>query len=93
MLDDRVILENGRLYQIFCAGAPKGAPDALPTGWPKDCYLLGYRAFAKRDALLPALARQMLAQREKRLQKTDAPRLLQEAAQLRQIIAGYESCP
>lgn len=63
---DRVVLDHGRLYQI-CKAVPGNAPEALPTGFPEGFYDVGYRAFADRDELLPALCRQQLAAHKKML--------------------------
>lgn len=84
--DDRVVLDGGRLYQVFCAGLPDGHPITFPAGWPKDCFLLGYQAFAKRDPLTLTLAQAHLKRHEKRLQSGGSPTLLRETEQLRQVI-------
>lgn len=90
MLDDRVAAESGRLYQIFCVGVPEKEPQKLPPHWPADCFLLGYRAFEAREPLMRALAERMLMQREKRLRAAVIPALMEEAAQLRQILQFWE---
>ncbi len=65
VLAERVVLDDGRLYQVFSAGAPQGARQTLPEGWPEDCFDVGYAALG--EPLLPALVKKMLAQHEKRL--------------------------
>ena len=97
ILDDRVVREGGRLYQVFSAAPPADAADALPDGWPADCFSLGYRAFAKRDPLLPALARLRKDQCEKRLRAAGAgagakeklSALRREAERMRAILSAY----
>ena len=89
ILADRVVEEGGRLYQVFCAGEPDGRPVSTPAGWPKDCFCLGYTAFARRDPLIRTLAGRMLARHEKRLAKGDAPALAREAEQLRRIVDSW----
>ncbi len=82
ILGERVVLDDGRLYQIFCAGAPQGARQALPDGWPEDCFDVGYAAM--NEPLLPALVKKMLAQHEKRLLTAKGTRgaaLLEKRAQ------------
>ena len=63
---DRVVLDHGRLYQVLKA-VPGSSPEALPSGFPENCYDVGYRAYAERDELLPALCRQQLAAHKKML--------------------------
>lgn len=86
---DRVVLDAGRLYQVFAA-APAGPAVELPAGWPADCFDVGYAAYEARDPLLPALVTQMLAQHERRLLRASGTRgealLNQKAAQMRTIL-------
>jgi len=67
ILDDVIVRDNGRLYQVFSA-EPGAERDVLPDFWPTDFFDLGHRAFFMRDPLFTALAQHMLAQHEKRLQ-------------------------
>ena len=95
ILDDRVVEEGGRLYQVFCAGTP-GAASAgivLPEGWPEDCFVLGYQAFANRDRLTRALAQRMLNGYEKNLRTGSTPKLIRQAEQMRQILQNWEESP
>lgn len=90
ILDDRVVLDAGRYYQIFSVAPPTNAPRALPTGWPDDCFLLGYRAFERREPNLFRLAERML-QTTERKRKTQKSELLdRQAEQLRQILSFRE---
>lgn len=63
---DRIVLDHGRLYQAFKA-IPGSLQEPLPAGFPAGFYDVGYRAFADRDELLPALCRQQLAAHKKML--------------------------
>ena len=63
---DRVIADRGRMYQVFKA-VPGNAQEPLPKGFPENFFDVGYRSFADRDALLPALCRQQLICHEKML--------------------------
>lgn len=63
---DRVVSDHGRMYQVFKA-VPGSSPEPLPNGFPTDFFDVGYRAFADRDALLPALCRQQLDCHQKML--------------------------
>lgn len=90
IVDDRVVEEAGRYYQIFLAQPPtREGPQALPEGWPEDCFILGYTAFLHRDPLTLALARRKLALAEKRLRQGNAEALEVQARQLRQVIANW----
>ena len=90
VLDDRVAEENGRLYQVFAASAPRSAPQPLPDGWPEDCWFLGYTAFSNRAPLFAELLEQQLALRERRLMRGEAPCLRRQAEQLHKIKAAWE---
>lgn len=63
---DRVVSDHGRLYQVFKA-VPGNSPEPLPDGFPSDFFDVGYRSFADRDALLPALCQQQLNCHQKML--------------------------
>ena len=67
VLEDRVVLDAGRYYQVFSVGAPEKAPQALPEGWPEDCFLLGYRAFQAREPMMKPLVEQLLATTNRKL--------------------------
>jgi tRNA (adenine22-N1)-methyltransferase len=93
VLDDRVIYEAGRYYQVFSIGQPLGERQELPQGWPEDCFLLGYTAFARREPLLKTLAERMLAgvQKKRRTQRSDT--LDRQLEQLQQILSNWEEQP
>ncbi len=90
VLDDRVVLDSGRYYQIFSVGQPQSVRQALPQGWPEDCFQLGYAAFSRREALMKPLAERMLATTKRKLRTQRAEALTQQAAQLEQILANWE---
>lgn len=64
ILEDRVVRDAGRLYQVFSAAPPQGGGerDMLPPGFPPECFRVGYRAFASREPLLYDLLIQELSQ-------------------------------
>lgn len=91
---DRVVRENKRYYQVFRAVPPdaeRTGREPLPDGWPKDCFFLGYRAFADREPLLEPLCEALLAQRLTRLEKAEVPHMRREAEQLTQILKALRS--
>jgi len=67
---------------------------ALPEGWPPDCFELGFVSFAQRDPLLPELAQKLLAQYEKQLAgargSSGEAALAQKAERMRQIIGACQ---
>ena len=90
VLDDRVVLDTGRYYQVFSVGQPQGMPQALPEHWPDNFFSLGYTAFMRRDPQMRALTERMLATvtRKKKTQSATALDLL--LAQLTQILDNWE---
>lgn len=93
IVDDRVVLDHGRYYQI-CKAVPSDAIEELPDGFPEGFYDVGYRAFALRDTLLPDLCRQQMRFHEIMLRSaagTDGEAVLQKKIEaLRQILAVYD---
>ena len=90
VLEDRVILDAGRYYQMFSIGQPQLERQALPQGWPQDCFLLGYTAFSRRDPLTKQLAERQLATVKRKLKTQQAEALTRQAAQLEQILTHWE---
>ena len=102
VLEDRVVLDAGRHYQMFSVGQPEekrqalpdGWPEekrqALPDGWPEDCFLLGFTAFLRREALMRPLAERMLATTRRKLGTQRAEALERQKAQLEQILKNWE---
>lgn len=93
VLGDHVVLDAGRYYQVFSVGQPQRESQSLPLGWPADCFLLGYTAFQKREPLMKPLVERMLATTRRKLKTQQAYALLQQAAQLEQILANWENEP
>jgi tRNA (adenine22-N1)-methyltransferase len=93
VLDDRVVLDTGRYYQMFSVGQPLSEQQKLPGEWPEDCFLLGYTAFQKREPLMKPLAEHMLATTKRKLKTQRADALLHQAEQLEQILTNWEMKP
>lgn len=90
VLDDRVIYEAGRYYQVFSIGSPERTRQPLPQGWPEDCFFLGYTAFLRRESLLKPLAERLL-EGVRRKQKTQrATALESQAEQLETILRNWQ---
>jgi len=90
VLDDRVVREAGRYYQVFSVAPPQSTRQTLPDGWPEECFLLGYKAFENRDPLLKPLVIRMLSSVTRRLKTQDAGALKMQAEQLRHILNQLE---
>ena len=93
VLNDRVVYEAGRHYQVFSIGQPLGERQPLPQGWPEDCFLLGYTAFARRESLMKPLADRMLASVQKKLRTQRSNTLDRQQAHLAQILSNWEEQP
>lgn len=91
VLQDRVVFDTGRYYQVFSIGKPQQGQQTLPGGWPEDCFLLGYTAFRNREALMLPLAEHMLATTKRKLRTQRADLLELHRKQLEQIIANWEN--
>ena len=74
ILEDRVVREGGRLYQVFLIGRPDGQQDPWPDGFPEDCFTVGYLAFQNRDPLTRDFALRELEQARKRLKTASGTR-------------------
>ncbi len=90
VLEDRVVYEAGRHYQVFSVGQPLGEKQPLPQGWPEDCFLLGYTAFARREPLLRPFAEHMLASVQKKRRTQRAETLNRQMEHLQQILSNWE---
>jgi len=90
VLEDRVVLDAGRHYQIFSVGQPVAQKQALPADWPADCFLLGYTAFTHREPLMKPLAERMLSTTRRKLKTQRADALIQQVSHLEQILAQWE---
>ncbi|MEN6636093.1 MAG: class I SAM-dependent methyltransferase [Clostridiaceae bacterium] len=90
VLEDRVVFDADRYYQVFSVGAPSPESQDIPAGWPENCFSLGYTAFEKREPLMKQLASQMLATTRRKLRSQRAEALVQQAAQLEQILEQWD---
>lgn len=90
VLDDRVVLDAGRYYQIFSVGQPQTERQKVPDGWPEDCFVLGYTAFANREPQMKPLAERILATTRRKLKTQRAEALTRLSAQLEQILTLWE---
>ena len=90
VLVDRVILDAGRYYQVFSVGQPQERRQALPQGWPEDCFLLGYTAYLRREPLMKPLTERMLATTNRMRKTQRAAALDRQAEQLEQILSNWE---
>lgn len=66
IVTDRVVSDHGRYYQVIKA-VPGDMYDTIPEAFPEEFYDVGYRAFADREELLPALCEEQLKCHEKML--------------------------
>ena len=69
IVDERLVLDAGRIYQIISA-AP-GKPGAIPPWFPQDEYSLGHMMFEKSDPLLLPLLEQYKAVHMRRLAQAE----------------------
>jgi tRNA A22 N-methylase len=94
VLEDRVVLDAGRYYQMFSVGQPELLRQPLPEGWPKDCFIVGYTAYKYREPLLHPLMERMLATTNRKRKTQRAITLETLAAQLEWMLQnwGNESC-
>ena len=93
VLADRLVSSGQRTYQVLCV-RQVAQQDSWPERFPKDCYLVGYRAFLDREALLLPYCRAQLNKRRRQLQQAagtpGGERLIREAEQINQIIQEME---
>jgi len=90
VLDDRVVREGGRLYQVFAVSAPQKERLKFPDGWPEGFFALGYAAFLRREPLFEALTVRMLATAERKLKTQRSAALEQQADDLQTILKLWE---
>lgn len=93
VLEDRVVFDAGRYYQIFSIGEPMELPQELPRNWPNDFFLVGYAAFQNREPLMKPLIEQMLATTRRKLRTQRAEALHKQEAVLQQIWQQWENEP
>ncbi len=93
IIDERLVLDSGRIYQIICAH--DGTPAKCPDGFPKDVLYIGWRMAVNRDPLLSALIGLYRRNVEKRLIRALAagsrpPALINKLKQLDKIESFME---
>ena len=93
VLEDRVALDAGRYYQIFSVGQPEQTRQALPEGWPQDCFIVGYTAYRRREPLLRPLLEQMLETTNRKRKSQRAVVLEKQAAQLEWMLKNWGNEP
>ena len=86
---DRMAAVGSRWYQLLCV-QKRGVPDPWPPGFPKDCYLVGYRAFQDREEMLGTYCQVQLKKRYSQLKQAAGTageeKLSREADQLESIL-------
>ena len=89
VLEDRLVAVGHRWYQLLSVRKAE-EPDPWPEGFPMDCWLVGYRAFADRDRLLGPYCEEQLRKRREQLRQAlgtaGEEKLAREAGQLEHII-------
>ena len=93
VIEDRLVAIGHRWYQLL--SVHKGdIPDPWPEDFPQDCWLVGYRAFADRDAHLPSYCAEQLSKRQAQLRQAAGTagegKLSREAKQLEEISKEIE---
>ncbi len=93
VLSDKLVHVGKRWYQLLSV-RKADRPDPWPEGFPVDCWLAGYSAFADREAGMMAYCREQLCKRQERLKKAAGTsgegKLAREAEQLEQILKETE---
>lgn len=86
---DRLAAVGGRWYQLLCVHK-REVPDPWPAGFPKDCYLVGYRSFQDREEMLGTYCQVQLKKRYLQLKQAAGTagedKLSREADQLESIL-------
>ena len=90
VLQDRVVLDAGRYYQMFLIGQPQQERQTLPSGWPDDLFSLGYLAYERREPLMRPLVERMLATTRRKLKTQRAGALERQREQLEWILQSWE---
>lgn len=91
--EDRLVAVGVRRYQVLSV-QKADRPDPWPEGFPRDCWLAGYRSFLDRDPLLETYCAEQLKKRQQQLHQAagtaGAARLKREVRQLEEIIKETE---
>lgn len=92
--EDRLVPMGSRWYQVLSV-KKAGEADPWPEGFPRDCYMVGYRTFSERDRLLAPYCREQLKKRREQLCRAAGTagedRLAREVGQLEGIIREAEA--
>jgi tRNA (adenine22-N1)-methyltransferase len=92
--EDRLVPVGSRWYQVLSV-KKAGEADPWPEGFPRDCYMVGYRTFRERDRLLAPYCREQLQKRREQLCRAAGTagedRLAREVGQLEGIIREAEA--
>lgn len=92
--EDRLVAVGGRWYQLL-AVQKACEPDPWPVGFPRGCWLVGYRSFRDRDKLLGPYCEAQLKKRREQLRRAVGTagegKLSREAEQLQEIIKEMEA--
>ena len=90
---DRLVAVGNRWYQLISV-RKAAQPDPWPKSFPEACWLMGYRSFADRDALLGQYCEYLLQKRRTQLRQAVGTagegKLLRETGQLEQIMEGIK---
>ena len=90
---DKLLTVGKRWYQVLSV-RKADRPDPWPEGFSKGCWLMGYRSFADRDALLGQYCEYLLQKRRTQLRQAVGTagegKLLRETGQLEQIMEGIK---
>ncbi len=70
ILDERLVQDAGRIYQLIAASAGECA--AWPKEFPADCFTFGIMLFQKKDPLLLPLLLAYRASHQRRLEKAQS---------------------
>ena len=85
IIEDHVVRDAGRLYQIFAAEL--GKEDPLPAFWPQNCFSVGHKAM--QDPAFSELIQNLLVQYQAKLAGAKGTRgekiLREKVAQMQQI--------
>ena len=91
---DRLVAVGARRYQVLSV-QKADRPDPWPSGFPRDCFLVGYRSFLDREPLLVPYCMELLKKRRRQLYQAAGTageaRLAREALQLEEIMKETES--
>ncbi len=96
ILDEAVVLDGGRFYQLISARYEQEAVGSLPDGWPDGYYQFGAAALFKHEAQMLPMMRRYLAIMERKLERAEkngsVPKaLLWEADCTRELIRLFET--